>query len=357
MSGARGYSSYRGRLPVWKILLAAVLVLVIVSACAVIYFQQNIVYDENGLPQITLPWQRDEEEDAPLPEDLSDVDIVIQEPEGLLEVIPTAAREISAFSLPAEPLTLTGWQDALESRPDSADAVTVTLKDAGGQVYFDSKYALPRAIRAEEDTGDALMVLLSSRELYSIARISCLLDPRAANSDVSGMALKNTGGYIFYDGNSAQWLDPAKPKARAYVCAIAEEAAVLGFDEVILTDLSYPTEGKVDKIAYGDTPKEDNLTLLLRELRAALMDETVVMSIELSPEVILGEDGGVSGLVLDQILPWVERVYAKTDPEQAKDLAAAIGHRAAAVGSKAVFVPELEEDSRAISGSRVVLGG
>ena len=40
MAGARGYSSYRGRGPRWKILLAIALVLVIAVAASVIYLQQ-----------------------------------------------------------------------------------------------------------------------------------------------------------------------------------------------------------------------------------------------------------------------------------------------------------------------------
>lgn len=360
MAGPRGYSSYRGRLSVGKMILAAVLVLVIVISCGVIYFQQHIVYDESGRPQMpfSIPWLNGGEEEDPslLPEDLSDVDVIIQEPEGIRDMTPTASREVNAFSLPAGPLTLDGWQEALESRPDWADAVSVTMKDGSGRVYFDSRRALPKAVSTEDGTGDALMVLLSSRELYSIARVSCLRDPRAASSDISGMALKNTGGYIFYDGENTQWLDPAKPKAREYVCALAEEIAILGFDEVILTDLTYPTVGKLDKIAYGDGPKENNLTLLLLEICKALADETVVISVELSPEVILGGDEGAGGISLDQVIPWVDRIYAKTEPDQAAALAAAVGHRAAALGRKTAFVPELEENTHALSGSRLVLG-
>ena len=63
MAGPRGYNSYRGRLSLWKIALGTVLVLVILSSCAVIYLQQHIVYDENGIPQLPfgLPWLTEEE--------------------------------------------------------------------------------------------------------------------------------------------------------------------------------------------------------------------------------------------------------------------------------------------------------
>ena len=49
MAGAKGYSSYRGREPKLKIILAVFLVLVILAAAAVIYIQQNlVVYGDDG---------------------------------------------------------------------------------------------------------------------------------------------------------------------------------------------------------------------------------------------------------------------------------------------------------------------
>ena len=33
-----------------------------------------------------------------------------------------------------------------------------------------------------------------------------------------GIFNKNTGGFIFYDGNNLNWLDPGKPAARQYLC-------------------------------------------------------------------------------------------------------------------------------------------
>ena len=94
---------------------------------------------------------------------------------------------------------------------------------------------------------------------HTIARLSCFHDPKAANRDVEGMGLKNTGGYIFYDGNNSQWLDPAKSAAREYLCKLAKEAAELGFDEILLTDVSYPIVGKLDKIAGGEGERSAHL--------------------------------------------------------------------------------------------------
>ena len=48
---------YRGKANMAKIALAAFLVLVILLAVGVIWMQQNVVYDETGMPRIELPWE------------------------------------------------------------------------------------------------------------------------------------------------------------------------------------------------------------------------------------------------------------------------------------------------------------
>lgn len=344
MAGPMGYRNYRGRTPKWKAALAVVLVLVILAAIAVIALQQRIVYDETGTPHLPLPWQEKPEG----PEDLGEVDITIQAPER--------QEEIAAFSAPEGPLTQEGWReavaDAIQTPERVYNAAAVTVKGGTGSVYFDSGAAVSGSVRIADDTGAALAEITGEESsFYTIARLSCFHDPKAAGSDVEGMGLKNTGGYIFYDGNNSQWLDPGKPAARRYLCDLAKEAAALGFDEILLTGVSYPTEGKLDKIDYGETPREENLTAFLEEMRAALEPYSAALSIEVPAEVIAEGGNSDAGLHLAEIAPWVDRIYAAAPPEQAETLAAAV----AAVSSSTMFVLELEDDSPAVTGNHLLL--
>ena len=40
MAGSRGYSSYRGRVPRWKIALAILLALILLAACTFLFLQK-----------------------------------------------------------------------------------------------------------------------------------------------------------------------------------------------------------------------------------------------------------------------------------------------------------------------------
>ena len=181
---------------------------------------------------------------------------------------------------------------------------------------------------------------------HTAAKISCFHDPKAANADVDGMGLKNTGGYIFYDGNNNQWLDPGKAVARDYVCGIAREAAELGFDELILTDVSYPTAGKLDKIDLSNAqPGEDGtdgrqlvLARFLREVRSAL-PEGVILSLELPSETVRAGYDTDAGQALSTLAPLVDRVYVRTTAADVPALETAVK----AASPECGFVPELTE--------------
>ena len=338
MTRSRGYHSYRGRTPKWKVVLALVLVLVILGAVGFMVLQEHIVYDGTGTPHLRLPQQETEDTGTP-PEEEEPVEVVIQEPEG--------PQEIHAFSLPAQALTQQTVEAALAEPQAECNAVAVTLKDSAGLVYFDAAGAVSGTVRTEADTTAALEALTGQEDLYTVARISCFHDPKAANAEVESMGLKNTGGYIFYDGNNSQWLDPAKPEARQYLTGIIREAAALGFDEILLTDVSYPTEGKLDKIAYGEVDRQAQLGAFLAEVRLALEGYDVTLSVELPETAVLNGAEETSGASLAQFAPHVDRLYAVTTSDRTTALSAL----AAAAEGTPDFVAELSAYDPEVKGS------
>lgn len=344
MAGPRGYRNYRGRTPKGKIVLAVVLVLVILAAIAVMALQQYIVYDESGRPHLELPWREETpQEDG----DPVDFELKIQAPKGL--------GHIYAFTVPVGALTQEGWTDAWmgPSRMSAPpyNAAVFTVKDDAGRIYFDSDTAVSGSVSTAADTHDALAQMTGeASSFYTVARMSCFHDPEAANSDVEAVGLKNTGGYIFYDGNNSQWLDPGKPAARQYLCDIAKEAAALGFDEILLADVSYPTEGQLDKIDYGEGEQRQNLLTFLEEMRAALEPYSVALSVEVPETAVTGSGDQNTGLTLAELAPRVDRVYTETTPEKIKRLSETV----TAASGTTDFVAELEAHTPEVSGSCLI---
>ena len=108
MAYSRGYNSYRGRTPKWRIALMALLVVVILAAVAVMALSRYIVYDEEGMPQMELPRQEQPAE-KPLEGEL---ELTIEEPKK-------EEQALRGFCTPV-PLTRETWSSSIRSVPSSS---------------------------------------------------------------------------------------------------------------------------------------------------------------------------------------------------------------------------------------------
>lgn len=343
MPPSKGYRSYRGRGSKLKIALAVVLVMVILVSLSFVALTRYIAYDEDGTPFLRLP-ERQEEQDIPAqqnPEEDPGLngDIQIEGPEDV-EPVPEPLAPVRAYSLPEEALTAAGWQKALEQlEEEQYDAVVYLVKDFNSNVYFDTKSETAGFVRkAKGDTTEAIAAMNQS-EYHTIARLTCFHDFKTANANMENMGLKNTGGRIFYDGDYTTWLDPVKPEARKYILDMVLELAELGFDEILLSELSYPTKGSLDKIAYtAEGMLYTEIEQFLQELKEALADYDVILSIELTDKAVIQGSDDDAGLRLEGVVSAVERIFVPTSGAEAPALREIVE----AAGETAAFLPELE---------------
>lgn len=315
---ARGYRNYRGRTSKGKIALAVLLVFIILAALSALAMQRYVAYDENGTPFLRLPERQPDTASPPEapparePEEPDSLEVIVPEPEE-----PSVFQ---VYSLTAAPLTPAAWEAARAEMGDAFGGVTVTLKDARGTVYFASQTAAEKAVKTVQGTTEALGLITGDEELYAIARLSCLPDAFAPYMNNDPMGLKNrTNGNMFRSGGTT-WLDPGKPASREYLCGLAREIAELGFDEILLTDTGYPTQGELDTINYGSSPMEETLALLWSELRQTVEPYGVKLSIELPEAAVSDGREAASGLTLAQAVRYADRVYTVTAPGQAEIL-------------------------------------
>ena len=337
-----GYRNYRGRSPKWNILLAVVLVLVIAASATVLGLQRFVVYDETGTPHFLLP-QSSESAQAEH-ESTPPANLVIQTDE---EEAPPAAEATVTWLAAGVVDTVEEADAVLAAVSGECTGAALTVKDESGKVFFPSQKS-PWAVNTDA-VREAVSAILEGTE-YAAARIVCFADPKAANSDVEGLGLKNTGGYIFYDGNNRQWLDPAKEDARAYLCGLAAECAQLGFDEIILSHVGYPTEGKLNKIAYGETPLDENLDVFLKEMAETLEPFGATLTVEMTAEGILsGAEAG--GLTLKTAAKHAGRICAVAEDGEIAALAREVEN----VHAETEFVPMLTHRPEDYNGSAVLI--
>ena len=336
MAKIRGYSSYHGRGPLWKLVAVALLAAVILASFGLLWMERHLVVDERGHTHLDYDWQptgvqknpietQTPSDDAAPPEETggeteSGTELAANPEEETASPVELAGDTPKAYTIMAAPLTEGIYQEAAWIADEGGyNAVSVRLKDEEGVVYFDSSHIIETQVvespkKIAGDTTAALQALIGS-EKHSIARICCFLDDRVANGNPKAR-LRNLRGTMFVDGNSKSWIDPGKEAARTYLWNLAKDAAELGFDEILLTAVTYPTAGPASRVDVGEYSKEENLSAFLAGMRDTLREYEITLSIEVPKTVLLEGDGGVSGLSLDVFAPWVDRVYAQVEPEE-----------------------------------------
>lgn len=342
MAGPKGYNTYRGRTPPWKIVLIFLLVAIIIGSVGFLLLQDQLVFDSSG-PHIEW-FESTPSADA---EASAEVALEIEEPPSAPPKKPTIQL---ATKQPPPPITvlhgvqlsdkpLTDWSRVAQRLPEGTDAAVVTVKDHLGYVYFPTKVEIVSTmggLKATEKTAVALEDLIQS-DTYSIARMSLLHDSVYTMQNMTDAALCQPTGYVWYDIHNQHWLDPNKVMARQYLCQLVRSCAKQGFDEILLADFTYPTKGKLHKIDYRDADKTAALHALLSELKAALSPYDITLSVELPAEALLGTVDENSGLDMTDVVPRVDRVYAVADELDIPALEEAV----TALSDTTDFIPEV----------------
>ena len=357
----KGYHSYRGRQTVGQRLLIAGSLLVLVLACAFIFLQRYVSYADDGTLHFDFPFFKEEEvgEEQTAAPTQPDMNLVIgeenepEEPEAEPEMpisFDVERRLLGLTKLPTDGETL---RDKLEQA--GANGFVYTVRDNTGRVFYHSAGALRSAVNAPEGSQN-LETLCLEEDIFSVARFNCLHDSYYAWTNMKDAGICQSSGNIWYDNISYHWLDADKEKTRRYVVELARECAQMGFDELMLEELCYPADGKIEKIDYSGNSMDKTraLELLLTELRQVLEPYGTRLTLVLDGRLLDNNAREAyitaSGVKPDVLLPLVDAVYVQTD-----DPAAAQSALAALMGEQALpLVPICGE---AVEGDNWYLAG
>ena len=321
-----GYDTYRGRSKIRTFLMAVIVILVVVLVLAVAAFfllQKYMVYTDDGQWHLELPFLTRQEETEPPPPPLESQRVVIVTPTPA----PTPTPEPPMTAVWLLRASITEGTAAGQVAEKGGTAAVFNMKSDDGMLGYVSD--LPEAIAmgtsaADPGLNDAIRAL-NNTELYTIARISCFRDNRVPRMDNS-FAIRTGSGYNWTDAEGIRWTNVALEKTRAYLVGICKELAALGFDEILLENSGYPTQGNLSYIKTGESYDPDALSgpveQFYREVAEALGDTGVKLSIATQPGVLTGE-GDKSGQTPALLGTYGARVYVPA-PDTADGYAAAL---------------------------------
>jgi hypothetical protein len=167
------------------------------------------------------------------------------------------ARAIYASAATAgKPVLLNPLIDLIDRT--ELNAVVVDLKDSSGQVYFDTTVSLAHDIDVVQPAFDVkpLLDLLHQHHIYAIARIVVFEDPVLAEARPDWAIHDSASGDLWRTWNGLAWVNAHRPEIWDYDIALAREAANLGFDEIQLDYIRFPSDGLLGRAEYG-VPHDD----------------------------------------------------------------------------------------------------
>jgi len=96
----------------------------------------------------------------------------------------------------------------------------------------------------------ALLKKFHEQNIYTIARVAVFQDPALSLRKPEWAVLnKNTGG-VWRDRKGLSWLDPANKEVWDYHIDISKEAVKLGFDEINLDYIRFPSDGQISAMKF-----------------------------------------------------------------------------------------------------------
>jgi hypothetical protein len=125
------------------------------------------------------------------------------------------------------------------------NAFVIDVKDATGELTYPS--AVPTAIEIGANRSPSVhdprdrLAALHERGIHAIARIVVARDPLLARGK-RAWAIHDERGGLWIDGLGEPWVDAFRDSVWIYAAQIAEEAVLLGFDEIQFDYVRFPDE-------------------------------------------------------------------------------------------------------------------
>ncbi|MYM97568.1 putative glycoside hydrolase [Duganella vulcania] len=186
------------------------------------------------------------------------------------------------------------------------NALVIDVKSDRGMIPYASTIALAERVGAQKVRTvrdmPALVAQLHQKNIYLIARIVVFKDEPLATAQPD-LALKNSQGQIWRDGENLPWVDPMRHEVWQYNLDIAEEAARQGFDEIQFDYVRFPdAPGAQYAQPSTQASRVDAISGFLGAARQRLAPYNVFVAADIFGYVLWNTDDTAIGQQLERLV-------------------------------------------------------
>ena len=148
------------------------------------------------------------------------------------------------------------------------NAVILDVKGDRGYLAWDSQVLQADELEIDGQRAgwlglDSFLAQAKARNIYTIARMVIFKDNPLAFG-YPDLAITDAAGTIWLDGEGLAWANPFRQEVWDYNIALAEEIATLGFDEINLDYIRFPSDGNLGAITFAEENTLETRTTAIR---------------------------------------------------------------------------------------------
>jgi hypothetical protein len=194
------------------------------------------------------------------------------------------------------------------------NAVVIDVKGDRGFIPYESRIPLARSAGAMGPVRladvDGLLAGLKAKGIHTIARVVAFKDDVLARHRPEWAVGDATTGSPWVDNERLAWIDPFREEAWAYPIAVAEEAALKGFDEIQFDYLRFPSDGRIGAARYSQDSTEPSrvraIGRFLRQARLALAPAGAALAVDVFGYTAFNPDDTGIGQRIEELAPLVD---------------------------------------------------
>jgi hypothetical protein len=139
------------------------------------------------------------------------------------------------------------------AKSSELNSVVIDVKDFSGFISYDSSVSDAETYKTEKPiikNISALIKKLHENNIYVIARMTVFQDPALVLARPDWAVRNKYTGKPWQDRKGLSWIDPGCRECWGYYSAIAKDALAVGFDEINMDYIRFPSDGNMDAIVY-----------------------------------------------------------------------------------------------------------
>jgi len=203
------------------------------------------------------------------------------------------------------------------------NAVVINIKDETGKISINT--GNPVFASAYKTAGcpvkdmKELVAEFHRRGVYVIARIAVFQDPDLVKKHPEWAVKRASDGGVWKDRKGISWLEVKAVPVWDYTAELAKESYKIGFDEINLDYIRFPSDGNMNDISYAYyKPSQETKHQAVRDFFAGmherLKDLGAPISVDLFGMTCTNTDDLGIGQVLEDALPYFDFVAPMVYP-------------------------------------------